>query len=192
MTIPIPVALVYGDNENESIERSTCVWIFRNPNDFYQCVYADSWREAETLIFGKKNNKNSWPEKFRSNLLLDFPRKKRKEDSSILSTPSTITVAACALNFASQASVVFIAPGMSEKYNNHKNDCTLRKLFQSAGLRLPEHPPLLPREQLIEYSFRALWQNLKFRVSWEYQRKSSYNPRSRLWPKNTPKRSQKR
>ncbi len=134
MTIPIPVALVYGDNENETIERSTCVWIFRNPNDFYQCVYADSWREAETLVFGKKNNKNSWPEKFRSNLLLDFPRKKRKEDSSILSTPSTITVAAFAQNFASQSSVVFIAPGMSEKNNNHKNDCTLRKLFQSAGI----------------------------------------------------------
>ena len=53
----IPVALVYGENneENETIDRSSFVWIFNNRNhmhDFYQCVYADSgWREAETLIF---------------------------------------------------------------------------------------------------------------------------------------------
>ncbi|CAL6425504.1 unnamed protein product [Bathycoccus prasinos] len=135
----IPVALVYGENneENETIDRSSFVWIFNNRNhihDFYQCVYADSsgWREAETLIFAKKNNKNTWPERFRKNLLLEFPKRREKEDLE-RTTPSVITVAAFAQGVA-KSSIVFIAPNMSEKNNNHKNDCTLRKLFQSAGI----------------------------------------------------------
>lgn len=134
----IPVALVYGENneENETIDRSSFVWIFNNRNhihDFYQCVYADSgWREAETLIFAKKNNKNTWPERFRKDLLLEFPKRRDKEDLE-RTTPSVITVAAFAQGVA-KSSIVFIAPNMSEKNNNHKNDCTLRKLFQSAGI----------------------------------------------------------
>jgi len=134
----IPVALVYGENneENETIDRSSFVWIFNNRNhmhDFYQCVYADSgWREAETLIFAKKNNKNTWPERFRKDLLLEFPKRREKEDLE-RTTPSVITVAAFAQGVA-KSSIVFIAPNMSEKNNNHKNDCTLRKLFQSAGI----------------------------------------------------------
>ena len=134
----IPVALVYGQNneENETIDRSSFVWIFNNRNhmhDFYQCVYADSgWREAETLIFAKKNNKNTWPERFRKDLLLEFPKRREKEDLE-RTTPSVITVAAFAQGVA-KSSIVFIAPNMSEKNNNHKNDCTLRKLFQSAGI----------------------------------------------------------
>jgi hypothetical protein len=132
------VALVYGENneENETIDRSSFVWIFNNRNhmhDFYQCVYADSgWREAETLIFAKKNNKNTWPERFRKDLLLEFPKRREKEDLE-RTTPSVITVAAFAQGVA-KSSIVFIAPNMSEKNNNHKNDCTLRKLFQSAGI----------------------------------------------------------
>jgi len=131
----IPVALVYGENneENETIDRSSFVWIFNNRNhihDFYQCVYADSgWREAETLIFAKKNNKNTWPERFRKDLLLEFPKRRDLERT----TPSVITVAAFAQGVA-KSSIVFIAPNMLEKNNNHKNDCTLRKLFQSAGI----------------------------------------------------------
>jgi hypothetical protein len=128
----IPVALVYGDSKEENIERSTFVWIFDKKyhiNDFYQCVYSDNWREAETLVFGKKNNKNTWPERFRKDLLLEFP----KEKEEVKLKPSIITVAAFAQGVA-KSSVVFIAPNMSEKNNNHKSDCTLRKLFQSAGI----------------------------------------------------------
>ena len=130
------MALVYGENneENETIDRSSFVWIFNNRNhmhDFYQCVYADSgWREAETLIFAKKNNKNTWPERFRKDLLLEFPKREKKKiwkEQLLQSSPSPRFEVA-------KSSIVFIAPNMSEKNNNHKNDCTLRKLFQSAGI----------------------------------------------------------
>ena len=83
-------------------------------HDFYQCVYADSgWREAETLIFAKKNNKNTWPERFRKDLLLEFPKRREKEDLE-RTTPSVITVAAFAQGVA-KSSIVVIAPNMSEK-----------------------------------------------------------------------------
>ena len=101
------MALVYGENneENETIDRSSFVWIFNNRNhmhDFYQCVYADSgWREAETLIFAKKNNKNTDEE---SSALFHHHKSQIKKSSHAMSQKKNICLSS---SFFSDLSLSF-------------------------------------------------------------------------------------
>jgi hypothetical protein len=168
---PIPVAVVISTSATDSdsqqqqsnissssssnLERSTPVWILKNVNDFYQCVYANSSQEAETHIFAKKSNKNTWPERRRPNLMIDFQRINEDKENINLMTTTTTTVGAFAQNFVSpqENAIVFICPSMmvvnssnnnsnnstssnsiKENNENLKNDCRLRKIFQSAGI----------------------------------------------------------